>query len=256
MNNLKPQLNFALAFVAIIICMIPKFLGYQDSFNRDGANDIFDKESMKTSALLLLLSATPTIIDFVLDIWFGHHNLDKNQALKKTHFTTALSLVVISLDILAKLGYFSIHLTPSSLHLSFEYLVWVGRLTMTASLMFSLSTLNCKLFPVWKTSIVTLTVASYGLLRYVIPHESNMDSLYYYLLFTGRIFLIMCVHYMYCAWVYAFITLRKWTLNDYGALFHFVVFTLLTLNFISNSIYKVFYTSPLAAVINLDHLNL
>ena len=120
--------------------------------------------------------------------------------------------------------------------------------------MFALSTLNSKLFPVWKTCIVTITVASYGLLRYVIPFEGHLDGAYYFILFSVRIFLIMCVHHMYCVWVYAFLILRKWTLNDFGALFYLVVFTLLTLDFISNGIYKVFFKSAYAAVINLDRL--
>ena len=250
----KPFFNFALVITSVLICVLPKIFDFKDSFNRPGVNDIFDKESMKTCALLLLLSASPTVLDFLLDILFGHHNLDKNHDLKRASFLTSISYIIVSLDILAKLGYFAVDIIPTHLHLSFEFLVWFVRLSSTASLMFSLSTLNPELFPTWKTSIVTLTVASYGLLRYVVPYEGSLDYTFYYVLFSIRICLIMCVHYMFCDWLYKLFTHRKWTLKDYGVLFYLTVFALLTLNFISNSISNVFYKSAYVALINLDHL--
>ena len=76
---MKPELNFLLAVFSISLCVLPKFVGINDSFNIAGSNDNFDKESMKTSALLLLLSASPTTFDFVMDMFSGHQNLKKDQ---------------------------------------------------------------------------------------------------------------------------------------------------------------------------------
>ena len=247
-----PRLNFALAFSAIFVCIVPKLFGFSDSFNIPDANDIFDKESMKTAALLLALSASPTLLDFLLDIFSGHDNLEKNQELKRALVVTSLSYILVSLDILAKIGYFPVHITPTNIHLSFEFLVWCARLNTTAALMFALSTRNPELFPAWQTGIATLTVASYGLLRYVIPSESNIDGMSYIILFALRVGLTTSVHYLYCTWIYSLVTLRKWTVNDYGVLFYVLVFTFLSLHFISNSIHKVFFNSVYSAMINLD----
>ena len=41
-------------------------------------------------------------------------------------------------------------------------------------------------------------------------------------------------------------------MNDYGVLFYVLVFTFLSLHFISNSIHKVFFNSVYSAMINLD----
>ena len=247
-----PLLNFVLAFGSIFICLVPKLFGINDSFNIPDAIDTVDHESIKTAALLLLLSAAPTLVDFLLDVFSGHYSLEKNQELKKALVVTSISYVLVALDILSKIGHFPVHITPVNFYLSFEFLVWCARLSTTASLMFAISTRNPELFPAWKTGIVTLSVATYGLLRYVLPNESNMVGVYYIFLFTLRIGLVTTVHCMYCMWIYSFVTLRKWTVNDYGVLFYILVFTFLSIHFICNSINNVFFKSACSAMVNLD----
>ena len=250
------HLSFALTIISIVICLVPKFFGFIDSFNKPYANDIYDKELMKISAFLLLILALPTVFDFLIDICYGHNNQNKAQELKEAHFIAALSYVFASVDILAKLGYFPLHITSPSLHISFEFLVWCARLNTTASLMAALSIRNPVSFPVWKTSIVTLAVSSYGLLRYIFP-TGFMHGIFYHIIFVVRTVLVSCVHYMYCVWIYNFWTHRKWTVNDYGVLFYVLVFTFLTLDFISNTVYVVvakhFYSESMI-IINVDKL--
>ena len=249
----KPELNFFIALLSISICIIPKFFGYKDSFNRPDSNDIFDVESMKTSALLLLLSASPTLLDFAFDFLFGSQ--DKLPELKRSRVAAALSYTLVSLDILSKLGYFPVHITSTKFHLSFEFLVWCIRLSTTASLMFATSTRNPVLFPVWQTSIATLSVASYGLLRYVVPLEGVLGGvLYYNIILTTRIFLVSCVHYFFCVWVHSFLIIRKWTMNDYCVLFYVLIFTFLTLDFVSNTVYVVIANYAYSNVVNMDRL--
>ena len=89
----------------------------------------------------------------------------------------------------------------------------------------------------------------------MIPSEGNLDELSYIILFTLRISLTTGVHYIYCVWLYSLATLRKWTVNDYGVLFYILVFTFLSLHFISNSIHKVFFSSAYSAIINLDRFH-
>ena len=250
----RPKLNVALAFGSIFVCIVPKLFNYNDSFNLPHANDIFDKESMKTAALLLLLSATPSLLDFLLDMIFGNHNLDKLPELKRSRFVTGLSYALASLYILAALGYFPPKLTFVKFNFSFEFVVWCVRLNTTASLMFAMSTRNPDKFPVWKTSLATLAVASYGLMRYVVPLEDNMDGPYYWVLLTARMFLVSCVHCMYIDWIYAFFILRKWTVSDYCVLFYLLVFTFLTLDFISNSIYVRIAEYLHTSVVNINRL--
>ena len=249
------RLNFVVAFAAIAVCVLPKLVGFTDSFNKPDTNDIYDKETMKISAFLLFILALPTAVDFLLDIFHGHNNQDKAQELKKAHFIAALSYIFASLDILAKLGYFPLHITSPSLHINFEFLVWCVRLNTTASLMTATNIRNPDLFPVWKTVIVTLAVSSHGLLRYVVP-LGYMYGTYHHVLLATRTFLVTCVHYMYCVWVYKFWTHHKWTVNDYGVLFYVLVFTFLTLDFISNTIYVTVakYLSSNAVVYNIDKL--
>ena len=250
----RPKLNVALAFVSIFICIVPKLFNYGDSFNLPNANNIYDKETMKTSALLLLLSAAPSLLDFLLDMIFGNHNLDKLPELKRSRFVTGLSYSLASFYILAALGYVPLNLTFFNFHFSFDFIVWCVRLNTTASLMFAMSTRNPEKFPVWKTCIVTLAVASHGLMRYVIPVVDNTDGLYHCVLLTARMFLVSCVHCMYIEWVYSFIILRKWTVSDYCVLFYLMVFTFLTLDFISNSIYVRIVEYTQSAVISIERL--
>ena len=234
-KNFQLGLNFAVAFTAIIICVLPKLFGFNNSFNKPGANEIYDQDSMKISAFLLFVLALPTTLDYLIDIFHGHSNQDKVQELKKAHFIASLSYILASLDILAKLGYFPLHITSPSLHINFEFLVWCVRLNTTASLMTAANIRNPVMFPVWKTLVVTLAVSSHGLLRYVFE-SGYMNGIYHNVVFVARTFLVTCVHYMYCVWVYNFWTHRKWTVNDYGVLFYVLVFTFLTLDFISNTV--------------------
>ena len=245
------KLNFASSFAVILICVVPKLFGYYDSFNKPEILFSADSKNLTILSTCLFVCSLPMLLDAVLDLL---SNLLKNSKYKKlisvTNLVTSLSTILISIDILHKLGYIPYHVTPDSLHLSVGFLVWCLRLNMTAGLMYAINVENSQLFPIWQTFLFTMTTASYGLLRYVVEFENGM-AIGYYMFLTGlRVALVMNVHMTLPYWIYILLKRPKWTVSDYAVTFYLLVFIFMTLDFISDSIYKVFFVSVTEAFSN------
>ena len=243
----SPYLNWAITFTTILICIIPKHFGYYDSFNKPTVNYLFNKESLLMLAVGLFVCSLPMLVDVFLD-YFSSSKYKKNFS--PTRLVTSISTIIASLDILHKIGYSPYVITPVSFYLSFGFNVWCLRLITTSGLMFAISLENPQLFPAWQTGLFTLTTASYGLLRYVVDFD-DFTHAYYLVLFALRIMLVMNVHVTLPYWIYSLCKRPKWTVSDYAVIFYLLVYTFMTLDFITDSIYKVFYESFVGAFINI-----
>ena len=246
-----PHLNFVLSFVVILICIVPKLFGYYDSFNNPEVIYKSNNKSMTILATGIFVCSLPMLLDTLLDLLLSRLASSKyKKTISMTSLVTSISAILVSIDVLHKLGYIPYHVTPDWLHLSIDFLVWCLRLNITAGLMYAISVRNPQLFPVWQTLLFTMTTASYGLLRYFVESEYAMTNGYFIFLSGLRVALVMNVHVMLPCWIYMLCKRPQLTASDYAVIFYLLVFTFTTLDFISGSIYKVFFESVSIAFSN------
>lgn len=244
----NPHLNFLISFGAILACMVPKLFGVYDSFNKPGLKLSSNREFMASLATGLCISALPMFLDGILDC-INNTSCKKNR--KLTRLAASISTIFTSIYIFHHLGHIPSLLPNSTVHISFDFLIWFLRLNMTAALMCALSLEDSQLFPVWQTCLFTLTTATYGLVRFVADLKITLTGLYI-LLFGLRIILVMNVHVTAPYWVYKLLNSAKWNVSHYAVVFYLLVYTVLTLDFFSASIYKVFNGNFTSAFVNIS----
>ena len=118
-----PHLNFVLSFVVILICIVPKLFGYYDSFNNPEVIYKSNNKSMTILATGIFVCSLPMLLDTLLDLLLSRLASSKyKKTISMTSLVTSISAILVSIDVLHKLGYIPYHVTPNWLHLSIDFL--------------------------------------------------------------------------------------------------------------------------------------